>query len=69
MTFRGNGHRFGDNISTDDVIAGQYKHATMDLDTLGSYLMENIRSGFSELVVKGDFIVAGVNFGCGSSRE
>jgi 3-isopropylmalate/(R)-2-methylmalate dehydratase small subunit len=62
-------HRFGENVTTDDVIAGKYKHETTNLDLLAPHLMENIRPGFAEEVRPGDFIVAGRNFGCGSSRE
>jgi 3-isopropylmalate/(R)-2-methylmalate dehydratase small subunit len=65
----GNVHRFGENVTTDDVIAGKYKHETTDLDRLAAHLMENIRPGFVSVVKAGDFIVAGSNFGCGSSRE
>ena len=62
-------HRFGDNVTTDDVIAGKYKHESTDLDRLAPHLMENIRPGFAAGVAWGDFLVAGSNFGCGSSRE
>lgn len=61
--------RFGDNVTTDDVIAGKYKHETTDLDRLAPHIMENIRPGFRDEVGPGDFIVAGPNFGYGSSRE
>ena len=60
---------FGDNISTDDVIAGKYKQSSIDPDQLSKHLMENIRPGFAADIRPGDFIVAGRNFGCGSSRE
>lgn len=66
---RGIAHRFGENVTTDDVIAGKYKHETTNLDRLATHLMENIRPGFLSTVKPGDFIVAGSNFGCGSSRE
>jgi 3-isopropylmalate/(R)-2-methylmalate dehydratase small subunit len=62
-------YRFGDNVTTDDVIAGKYKHRTIDLDELSDHIMENIRPGFRSEVRRGGFIVAGTNFGCGSSRE
>jgi 3-isopropylmalate/(R)-2-methylmalate dehydratase small subunit len=65
----GDVHRFGENVTTDDVIAGKYKHETTDLDRLAAHLMENIRPRFLSVVKAGDFIVAGSNFGCGSSRE
>jgi 3-isopropylmalate/(R)-2-methylmalate dehydratase small subunit len=59
---------FGDDISTDDIIAGRYlvKH---DPRELGAHAMENIDPEFSKKVRQGDVIVAGKNFGCGSSRE
>jgi len=59
---------FGDDISTDDIIAGRYlvKH---DPKELGAHAMENIDPEFSRKVEAGDVIVAGKNFGCGSSRE
>lgn len=62
-------HRFGENVTTDDVIAGKYKHESTDLDYLAPHIMENIRPGFAASIAPGDFIVAGRNFGCGSSRE
>jgi 3-isopropylmalate/(R)-2-methylmalate dehydratase small subunit len=62
-------HRFGENVTTDDVIAGKYKHESTDLDILAPHIMENIRPGFAAAIAPGDFIVAGRNFGCGSSRE
>jgi 3-isopropylmalate/(R)-2-methylmalate dehydratase small subunit len=62
-------HRFGSNVSTDDIIAGKYKHRTIDLDELRPHVMENIRPAFVDSVRPGDFIVADDNFGCGSSRE
>lgn len=62
-------HRFGANLNTDDIIAGKYKHKTMDIDELAAHAMENVRPGFAQDVSSGDAIVAGANFGCGSSRE
>jgi 3-isopropylmalate/(R)-2-methylmalate dehydratase small subunit len=61
--------RFGDNVTTDDVIAGKYKGSSIDPEKLSKHLMEDIRPGFAAAVCPGDFIVAGRNFGCGSSRE
>jgi 3-isopropylmalate/(R)-2-methylmalate dehydratase small subunit len=69
LTLAGRVHRFGDNVTTDDVIAGKYKHRTIDPEELSEHLMENVRPGFRAQVRRGDFIVAGTNFGCGSSRE
>ncbi len=59
---------YGDGISTDDIIAGRYL-AKEDPRELGRHAMENIDPKFTSRVSKGDVIVAGRNFGCGSSRE
>jgi 3-isopropylmalate/(R)-2-methylmalate dehydratase small subunit len=69
IPMQGVAHRFGDNVTTDDVIAGKYKHSSIDPAELAQHLMENVRPGFAQTVRVGDFIVAGSNFGCGSSRE
>jgi len=62
-------HRFGENINTDYIISGKYKFKTLDMNELSRHVMEDIRPDFYKEVEKGDFIVAGENFGCGSSRE
>ncbi len=62
-------YRFGDNINTDYIISGKYKFKTLDMNELSKHVMEDIRPGFYKEVEKGDFMVAGENFGCGSSRE
>jgi 3-isopropylmalate/(R)-2-methylmalate dehydratase small subunit len=59
---------FGDHVSTDDIIAGKYL-VKCDPKELAAHVMENIDPGFSGRVRPGDIIVAGLNFGCGSSRE
>lgn len=68
MIIKGAAHKFGDDINTDDIIAAKYL-ITTDEKELGSHCMENILPGFSKKVAEGDIIVAGKNFGCGSSRE
>jgi len=68
MIIKGKVHKFADDINTDDIIAAKYLDS-QDPKFLGSRCMENIDSGFAERVKKGDIIVAGKNFGCGSSRE
>lgn len=65
---RGRVHRFGDDINTDYIIAGKYTK-TLDFDSLAEHLFEDISPGFRKTTAPGDFIVAGRNFGCGSSRE
>jgi len=59
---------FGDDVNTDMIIPGRYLD-NYDPDYLASHAMEGISSEFATGVSKGDVIVAGANFGCGSSRE
>jgi 3-isopropylmalate/(R)-2-methylmalate dehydratase small subunit len=66
--YKGKTHKFGDDINTDDIIAAKYLNTT-DKAELASHCMEHIDSGFAKKVKSGDIIVAGKNFGCGSSRE
>ena len=68
MIIKGKAHKFGNFINTDDIIAAKYLVST-NAEELGSHCMETIRPDFAEIVQKGDIIVAGKNFGCGSSRE
>jgi len=57
-----------DNLDTDRIIPGKYTK-TLDLSTLAAHVLEDIDPKFSGEVQPGDFLVAGNNFGCGSSRE
>ncbi|MFH0791261.1 MAG: 3-isopropylmalate dehydratase small subunit [Candidatus Omnitrophota bacterium] len=68
MIIKGKVHKFGDNINTDDIIAAKYL-VTTDEKELAAHCMETISPDFSRKVCPGDIIVAGRNFGCGSSRE
>jgi 3-isopropylmalate/(R)-2-methylmalate dehydratase small subunit len=68
MIIKGRVHKFGDDVNTDDIIAAKYL-ITSDAQELGSHCMENIAPDFSKMVTPGDIVVAGKNFGCGSSRE
>ena len=68
MKITGKAWRFGDNIDTDIIIPARYLN-TSDPKELAKHCMEGIRPGFVEMVKEGDIIVAGRNFGCGSSRE
>lgn len=70
MVLKGKVFRFGDNINTDFIISGRYKFSITDMKELSQYLFEDIRPGFfKELVPGNSIIVAGENFGMGSSRE
>ncbi|NOX14711.1 MAG: 3-isopropylmalate dehydratase small subunit [Epsilonproteobacteria bacterium] len=60
--------KFGDNIDTDLIIAARYL-STSDPKELASHVMEDADPDFINKIKKGDVIVAGENFGCGSSRE
>ena len=66
---KGKAWKFGDAISTDDIIPGRYFFLRSNLPELAKHLLEYERPGFTEIVSKGDFIVGGQNFGLGSSRE
>jgi len=65
---KGKAHKFGSDINTDDIISAKYLVST-DAKELGAHCMESIAPDFAKRVAPGDIIVAGNNFGCGSSRE
>jgi len=58
-----------DNINTDYVISGRYKFKIQDPKELAKYIFQDLDPAFAARVKKGDILVAGENFGCGSSRE
>ena len=70
MKLKGRAWKFGDNIDTDQIFPGAYLTLT-DVEEMGKHAMEGVlgREDFAKKVNKGDIIVAGKNFGCGSSRE
>lgn len=68
MLIKGNVIKYGDNIDTDVIIPARYLN-TSDKKELASHCMEDIDKTFVTRVKKGDIMVAGRNFGCGSSRE
>jgi 3-isopropylmalate/(R)-2-methylmalate dehydratase small subunit len=65
---RGRIHKYGDNVDTDSIIPGRFLKE-MDPKKLAEHAMEGIDPNFVKKVKPGDFVVAGRNFGCGSSRE
>ncbi|MEM2839290.1 MAG: 3-isopropylmalate dehydratase small subunit [Thermoplasmata archaeon] len=69
MKLRGRAHKFGDSINTDYIISGKYKFKTLDMNELAKHIMEDLDPSFYSKIKPGDFIVAGKNFGLGSSRE
>ncbi|HNZ87132.1 MAG TPA: 3-isopropylmalate dehydratase small subunit [Methanofastidiosum sp.] len=60
--------RFGEDVNTDEIIPGRY-NVTTDPKALADHCFFEVRPDFCKNVNSGDFIVAGENFGCGSSRE
>ena len=68
MILKGKVHKLGDDINTDDIISAKYLVST-DASELGKHCLESIKPDFVTQVRAGDIIVAGKNFGCGSSRE
>jgi 3-isopropylmalate/(R)-2-methylmalate dehydratase small subunit len=66
--FKGTAHKFGDHVDTDQIIAAKYL-VTTDPKELGKHCMETADENFPSKAKPGDVLVAGVNFGCGSSRE
>ncbi len=66
-TIEGRVWTFGNNIDTDVIVPGQYLDAPMDV--VVKHVLEGVNPDFVKEVRKGDIIVAGRNFGCGSSRE
>ena len=68
MNYKGRVHRFGDDVNTDEIIPARYLNTT-DKAELAKHCMEDADKAFTQKVKPGDVIVAGKNFGCGSSRE
>ena len=66
---KGRAFKFGDGISTDHIIAGRFYHLRSNLPELAKHVLEDADPNFASAVSPGDFIVAGKNFGQGSSRE
>lgn len=65
---KGRGWVFGNNVDTDQIIPGQYL-AILDYSEMAQHTFENARPDFVQRVKQGDIIIAGKNFGSGSSRE
>ena len=68
MLIHGKAHKYGDHVDTDVIIPARYLNMS-DPDELAGHCMEDIDSDFLSKVERGDVMVAGKNFGCGSSRE
>ena len=68
MKLKGKAHKFGNDVNTDEIIPARYL-STTDPEELAKHCMEDADADFASKVKEGDIIVAGKNFGCGSSRE
>jgi 3-isopropylmalate/(R)-2-methylmalate dehydratase small subunit len=68
MTFKGKVWKFGDNIDTDQIIPARYINSS-DPAFLALHCMEDADPAFVQKISRGDILVGGENFGCGSSRE
>ena len=69
MIKKGKAWKFGDNISTDHIAPGRLFHLRSDLQEFSKHVLEDADPDFAKKMSKGDFVVAGSNFGLGSSRE
>ena len=69
MELKGRSHKFGNDVNTDYIISGRHKFKTLDMNELAKHVMEDLDPDFYSKITAGDFLVAGSNFGCGSSRE
>jgi 3-isopropylmalate/(R)-2-methylmalate dehydratase small subunit len=61
--------KYGDDVNTDVIYAGKYTYQQMKPEEMASHALEDLDPEFAKGVRPGDVIVAGKNFGCGSSRE
>ena len=66
---KGKAFKFGDNISTDHIAPGRLYHLRSNLPEFAKHVLEDADETFASRMKKGDFVVAGSNFGLGSSRE
>jgi len=61
--------RYGDDVNTDVIFPGKYTYQPLTPEEMATHALEDLDSSFAKAVKQGDVIVAGANFGCGSSRE
>ena len=70
MSIQAQAFKFGDDINTDYIISGKYKFKSNDMNEMAQHAMEELDPHYYERVsAQGGILVAGSNFGCGSSRE
>jgi 3-isopropylmalate/(R)-2-methylmalate dehydratase small subunit len=66
---KGRAWKYGDDVNTDVIFPGKYTYAEMKPEEMAKHALEDLDPDFAKSVQQGDVIVAGKNFGCGSSRE
>jgi len=66
---KGRAWKYGDDVNTDVIFPGRYTYARMEPEEMAKHALEDLDPDFAKEVRPGDVIVAGRNFGCGSSRE
>lgn len=69
MPIRGKVWKYGDDVNTDVIFPGKYTYTITDRKEMAAHALEDLDPRFAKQVQRGDIIVAGRNFGCGSSRE
>jgi 3-isopropylmalate/(R)-2-methylmalate dehydratase small subunit len=69
LMLKGKAIKLGDNVSSDDIIPGRFAHLRSNLPELAKHVLEDTVPEFASGVQSGDLLVAGKNFGLGSSRE
>lgn len=69
MIISGRVWKYGDDVNTDAIFPGRYTYALLSEQEIGSHALEDLDPIFNKADVKGDIIVAGKNWGCGSARE
>lgn len=69
MIVTGKAWKYGDNVNTDVIFPGKYTYTITDPGEMAAHALEDLDPGFAGRVQPGDIIVAGRNWGCGSSRE
>jgi 3-isopropylmalate/(R)-2-methylmalate dehydratase small subunit len=65
----GKAWKYGDDVNTDVIFPGKYTYSVLEPGEMAQHALEDLDPDFARRVKPGDFIVAGKNFGCGSSRE